>query len=57
MKNIKTILVDDEANNLAYLHSLILENCKMLNIIEMAANANDGLLMIQELQPQLKLFL
>jgi two-component system, LytTR family, response regulator len=53
MKNIKTILVDDEANNLAYLHSLILENCKMLNIIEMAANANDGLLMIQELQPQL----
>jgi two-component system, LytTR family, response regulator len=53
MKNIKTILVDDEANNLAYLHSLILENCKMLDVIETAANANDGLLMIQELQPQL----
>jgi two-component system, LytTR family, response regulator len=53
IKNIKTILVDDETNNLLFLQSLIKENCASLEIIETANNANDGLLMIQELQPQL----
>jgi two-component system, LytTR family, response regulator len=53
LKNIKTILVDDEPNNLQFLQSLIKENCTSLNIIEMANNSKDGMLMIQELQPQL----
>lgn len=53
LKNIKTILVDDEENNLKFLQSLIKENCIALNIIEMANNSKDGMLMIQELQPQL----
>jgi two-component system, LytTR family, response regulator len=53
MKNIKTILVDDEANNIDFLQSLLQEHCTHLDIIEKASNANDGLLMIQELQPQL----
>ncbi len=53
LKNVKTILVDDELNNLNFLQALIKENCASLEIIETASNANDGLLMIQELQPQL----
>jgi two-component system, LytTR family, response regulator len=53
LKNIKTILVDDEANNIQFLKSLITDNCPLLEIIETTSNANDGLLMIQELQPQL----
>ncbi len=53
IKNIKTILVDDEANNLKFLHSLINVHCATLDIIETASNANDGLMMIKELQPQL----
>ncbi len=53
MKNIKTILVDDEMNNLQFLESLIKENCLSLEIIETASNTYDALLMIQELQPQL----
>lgn len=52
-KNIKTILVDDEENNLKFLHSLLKENCLALDIIETVSNANDAMLMIQELQPQL----
>jgi two-component system, LytTR family, response regulator len=51
LKNIKTILVDDELNNINFLQALIKENCSSLAIIETASNANDGLLMIQELQP------
>jgi two-component system, LytTR family, response regulator len=53
MKNIKTILVDDEKNNLHYLQSLIESNCVQLDIVNTAITANDGLLLIQELQPQL----
>jgi two-component system, LytTR family, response regulator len=53
MKNIKTILVDDEANNLAFLKSLLDEHCSNIEIIETTTDPNDGLLMIQELKPQL----
>jgi two-component system, LytTR family, response regulator len=53
LKNIKTILVDDEANNLQYLQSLLNDNCASLQVMEMANSAADGLLMIQELHPQL----
>ncbi len=53
LKNIKTILVDDEANNLQYLQSLITNNCAALDIVETASTANNGLAMILELQPQL----
>jgi two-component system, LytTR family, response regulator len=53
LKNIKTILVDDEANNLQFLQSLLKNNCPSLQVMETASSAADGLLMIQELQPQL----
>jgi two-component system, LytTR family, response regulator len=53
LKNIKTILVDDEANNLQFLQSLLKDNCTSLQVMETANTAADGLLMIQELQPQL----
>jgi two-component system, LytTR family, response regulator len=53
LKNIKTILVDDEANNLQFLQSLLKDNCPSLQVMETANSAADGLLMIQELHPQL----
>jgi two-component system, LytTR family, response regulator len=53
LKNIKTILVDDEVNNIEYLQSLLQKNCTALQVIETASTANDAVLMIQELQPQL----
>jgi two-component system, LytTR family, response regulator len=53
LKNIKTILVDDEANNLQFLHSLLKDNCPTLQVMEMANTSADGLVMIQELHPQL----
>jgi two-component system, LytTR family, response regulator len=53
MKNIKTILVDDEVNNIHFLQSLIKENCHQIEIVDTANNPADGLLLIQELQPQL----
>jgi two-component system, LytTR family, response regulator len=53
LKNIKTILVDDEANNLQFLQSLLKNNCPSLQVMDTASSAADGLLMIQELQPQL----
>jgi two-component system, LytTR family, response regulator len=53
LKNIKTILVDDEQNNIAFLQSLLTQNCPSVNIIETTNNATDGLAMIKELQPQL----
>jgi two-component system, LytTR family, response regulator len=53
LKNIKTILVDDEANNLQFLQSLLKDNCTSLQVMETANTAADGLLMIQELHPQL----
>lgn len=53
MKNIKTIIVDDEVNNIAFLKSLLQENCPAIDLIETASNPKDGLMMIQMLQPQL----
>jgi two-component system, LytTR family, response regulator len=53
LKNIKTILVDDEANNLQFLQSLLKDNCPSLQVMETASSAADGLQMIQELHPQL----
>jgi two-component system, LytTR family, response regulator len=53
LKNIKTILVDDEANNLQFLQSLLKDNCPSLQVLETANTAADGLMMIQELHPQL----
>jgi two-component system, LytTR family, response regulator len=53
LKNIKTILVDDEANNLQFLQSLLKDNCPSLQVLETANTAADGLLMIKELHPQL----
>jgi two-component system, LytTR family, response regulator len=53
LKNIKTILVDDEANNLQFLQSLLKDNCPLLQVMETANTSTNGFLMIQELHPQL----
>lgn len=51
--SIKTIIVDDEPNNIAFLKLILVENCEAIEIIETTSNANNGLQMIKELQPQL----
>ncbi len=53
LKNIKTILVDDEANNLQFLQSLLKDHCPSIHVMETANTAADGLVMLQELRPQL----
>lgn len=53
VKKIKTILVDDEVNNINFLHALLEQHCTHLYIVEKAKNANDALLMIKEQRPQL----
>ena len=53
MKNIKTILVDDEINNINFLQALLTEHCPELQILEITDSATKGLLLIKELKPQL----
>ena len=53
MNIIKAILVDDEANNINLLQSLLMENCKNINVIATAENAEKGYALIRELKPQL----
>ena len=53
MKNVKTILVDDEANNLMFLQVLIKENCTQLDIVHTSDNAEQALTAINEIKPQL----
>jgi two-component system, LytTR family, response regulator len=53
MNNIKTIIVDDEVNNIAFLKSLLKENCPAIEIVETTNRPDIGLQMITMLQPQL----
>ena len=53
MKKITVILVDDELNNLHFLQELINTHLPQLDIVATAEQANDGLVCIKELKPQL----
>ena len=53
MKKIQTILVDDESNNIKFLRALLTEYCAAVEIIAATESAAEGLLLINELKPQL----
>jgi two-component system, LytTR family, response regulator len=53
MNKIDAIIVDDEVNNIAFLKSLLQENCPAIKIIETTNRADIGLQMISVLEPQL----
>jgi two-component system, LytTR family, response regulator len=53
MNDIKTIIVDDEVNNIAYLKSLLQQNCPAINIVETTHRSDIALQMITMLHPQL----
>jgi len=50
---IKTILVEDEVHNLNNLKRLVEKYCKEINIVATAANADEGICIINKLNPQL----
>ena len=52
---LKTIIVDDEPNNLQYLQLLLADYCPQINILATESNAVNGMLLINELQPDLVL--
>lgn len=53
MKKIQTILVDDESNNINFLRALLTEYCPAVEINAATESAAEGLLLINELKPQL----
>jgi two-component system, LytTR family, response regulator len=53
MNTINAIIVDDEVNNIAFLKSLLQENCPTINIIETTNKPDLGIQMITMLEPQL----
>jgi len=50
---IKTVIVDDEENNIGTLESLLTEFCPEIDIIGTAGNAKQAFTVITELEPQL----
>lgn len=53
MKNIKTILVDDEPRGLASLQKLLQINCADVDVIACCTSAEEAKLKIEQLQPEL----
>lgn len=53
IKPLKTLIVDDEADAVNFIRSIIMEYCPKLKVIGTASNANDGVKMILEHQPEL----
>jgi two-component system, LytTR family, response regulator len=53
MKNINCIIIDDEANNIEILSSLLAKNCVGINIIATALNADKGIDLIEKHKPDL----
>ncbi|MBP6688203.1 MAG: response regulator transcription factor [Lacibacter sp.] len=53
MKNIKTILVDDEPRGLASLQKLLQINCSDVDVIACCASVEEAKLKIEQLQPEL----
>jgi two-component system, LytTR family, response regulator len=53
MDKIKTLLIDDENRNLKLTQSLLEKHCENIEIIGLCNDAEEAVIMIQELQPQL----
>lgn len=53
IKPLKTLIVDDEADAVNFIRSIIMEYCPKLKVIGTASTANDGVKMILEHQPEL----
>ena len=53
MQNIPCAIIEDEPNNVKLLTNMIGDYCPLLNIIIKESDAKNGLLLIEELQPQL----
>jgi two-component system LytT family response regulator len=53
MKPIKTLIVDDEADAVGFISSIIREYCPKLEVIGFANSAKDGVSLIIEKQPEL----
>jgi two-component system LytT family response regulator len=53
IKPLKTLIVDDEADAVNFIRSIIAEYCPKLEVIATANTANDGVQMILEHQPEL----
>ncbi|MCC8426453.1 LytTR family DNA-binding domain-containing protein [Mucilaginibacter sp. UR6-11] len=51
--SIRTIIIDDEANNLENLQTIIQQYCTDVDVIATARNADDGLLLIEQHKPDL----
>ncbi len=50
---LKSILIDDERNNLDYLRNLLIENCPEVEVSACATDANEGKKMILQYDPDL----
>jgi two-component system LytT family response regulator len=53
IKPLKTLIVDDEADAVNFINSIIKEYCPNLEVIGTATSATDGVRLIIELQPEL----
>lgn len=51
--SIKAIIIDDEANNIENLQHIIKEYCPEVEVVATARNANDGLMVISQHNPDL----
>lgn len=50
---INAVIIDDEAKNIKLLQAMLKEHCPAVNIVATETQARNGLLLIDELQPQL----
>jgi two-component system, LytTR family, response regulator len=53
MKNINCIIIDDEANNVEILSSLLMRHCEGISIAATALNAIEGIKLIENYKPDL----
>lgn len=50
---IQTVIIDDERNNIENLEGLLQQYCTQVHILGVATNADDGIVLIKNLQPKL----
>ncbi len=53
MKNISTIIIDDEPKNIKLLHQMLAAHCPQVEVMATESDAKKGLLLIEEIKPQL----
>lgn len=53
MASVNCVIIDDEENNLKLLKNMLEMHCRQVNVVATSTEAKKGLLLIDELQPQL----